>query len=131
MKQIIANILLLLIFVLGIVGAGELVWKEITIHNVCPKIIGIPTCYIVLLLFIIPFTSHVLKMGNRLFFILIGIGFIIALSASIMQFNEVLDCPKSFSGIALCYFSLIIFSCLLILKKIILDYESKNLQADF
>jgi len=127
----ITNILLLLVFTLGIVGSGELVWTDITAQGVCPKILGVPACYIVLICFIIPFASHILKMGNVIYFTCTGLAFIIALIATIMQLagNEI--CPKSIGGIALCYYSLVLFSSLLILKRILIKNVPENLQDHF
>ena len=45
------NILLLVVFAIGIVGAGLLVYNEVTQYGVCPKLLGIPVCYTILFCF--------------------------------------------------------------------------------
>ena len=109
-------------FVIGIFGAGSLVIKEFTTGNGCPKFGAVPACLIILICFILPFISHLLKKWNLIYFLFTGIATLIALVASVMQFIGNAECPKSDSGIPMCYLSLLIFTSLITLKKIQLDY---------
>ena len=127
MKNKILNILILLVFVVGIVGSSELFWTEITLHGVCPKIVGIPACYIVFCCLIIPLTAHVLSLSNTIYFVFSGIAFIIALYASVSLVMGNGTCPKSVGGIHLCFYSLAIFSSLLLLKFILIKNVPKSL----
>jgi len=74
---------------------------------------------------------HVLKTGNLSYFLLTGLGFLIAITASVNQFTGNSVCPKTISGIALCYYSLAIFSALLIIKRILIKNDSEDYQNDF
>jgi len=120
MKSSYLNWLLIFVFSIGIVGAGLLVYDEIKTTNVCPKLLGIPACYIILSCLIIPFFTHIAKGKNIIYFLFTGIAFIIALIASIMQFTGLGECPKNTNGTPMCYYSLILFSTLIFLKVIII-----------
>lgn len=103
---------------IGLFGAGTLVLEEFKTGNGCPKIMHIPMCLVVLICFIIPFIAHLLKKWNSLYFIFTGLAGSIALIASIMQFTGNAECPKTASGTPMCYYSLLIFSSLILLKII-------------
>ena len=110
------------LFVIGLFGAGSLVITEFTIGNGCPKFGAVPACLIILICFMLPLISHLLKKWNLIYFLFTGIAALIALVASVMQFMGTAECPKSDSGIPMCYLSLLIFTSLIILKKIQLNY---------
>ena len=99
-------------------GAGELVIEEFKTGNGCPKIMHVPMCLVILICLIIPLIVHLLKRLNILYFIFTGIAWSIALLASIMQFLGKAECPKTNTGTPMCYYSLLIFSSLIILKII-------------
>lgn len=114
------NWLLLLVFAIGIIGSGLLVYDEIKTTNVCPKLLGIPACYIILACFILPFFTHIVKGKNYIYFLFTGIAFVIALVASIMQFSGLGECPKTANRTPMCYYSLILFSTLIFFKIVII-----------
>ncbi len=114
------------LFIIGIIGAGELVIDEIKTGNGCPKFGVIPACAIILICFIIPFIAHFKKKWNRLYFFFTGLAFSIALIASIMQLIGSGKCPKLDNGIPMCYLSLLIFSKLILLKIIYLEKIKTN-----
>jgi len=126
MKTKILNWLLLIVFLVGIVGAGLLVYDEIKTTNVCPKLFGMPACYIILICFIIPFIVHLIKGKESVYFLFTTIAFTIALVASIMQFTGFGECPKTGNGTPMCYYSLLLFSLLIFFKVIVL----RNNKAD-
>ena len=101
---------------MGVYATFGLVWEEIQTGNGCPKIWIIPACVIVLLCFLIPLIAHLLKTHNTLYFIFTALAGAIALVASIMQFSGNAECPKTDSGTPMCYYSLLLFSSLIILK---------------
>lgn len=107
---------ILVILIIGLFGAGELVIEEFKTGEGCPKIMHIPMCLVILICFIIPLIAHLLKKWNVLYFLFTGLAVSIALVASIMQFTGNAECPKTTSGTPMCYYSLLIFSSLIILK---------------
>ena len=115
-----------LLFIIGIFGAGQLVLTEIRTGNGCPKFGSIPACLIILVCFIIPFITHIVKKWNLIYFFFTGVAALIALIASFMQFLGNAECPKTDSGIPMCYLSLLIFTTLIILKLKQLNYEYNN-----
>ena len=127
MKIKLLNGLLILVFTIGIFGAGRLVYSEFIHKDICPKLIGIPACYIILGCFIIPFVAHVFKRSNYIYFSLTGIAFIIALIASMMEITNLGECPKTTGGTPMCYYSLFLFTSLITLKMLILKISTKNL----
>lgn len=108
--------LILVILIIGIIGAGSLVLEEFKTGDGCPKIMHIPMCLVVLICFIVPLIVHLLKKWNVLYFLFAGLAGSIALVASIMQFTGNAECPKTASGTPMCYYSLLLFSGLIILK---------------
>ena len=115
---------ILIILIIGLLGAGGLVIEEFKTGDGCPKIMQIPMCLVVLVCFIVPLIVHLLKKWNVLYFLFAGLAGSIALVASIMQFAGNAECPKTTSGTPMCYYSLLLFSSLIILK--IYDLKLNN-----
>lgn len=109
---------ILVILIMGLYGAGGLVIEEFKTGEGCPKVMHVPMCIVILICFIVSFISHVLKKHTPLYFVFTGLAGCIALIASIMQFTQLTQCPKTASGTPMCYFSLLIFSSLILLKII-------------
>ena len=126
MKNKILFFSILIILLVGLKGAGELVIEEFKTGNGCPKILQIPACLIILICFTVPLIIHIIKKLNILYFIFTGIAWSIAFTASIMQFLGNAECPKTSTGDPMCYYSLLIFSSLIILKIIELKLNSKK-----
>ncbi len=116
MKIKIINFLLVTVFAIGILRAGNLVLRELEHPNTCPTLLGIPACYIILACFIIPFISHFYNRNNIIYFVFTGFAFIVALVASIMQFTNTGACPKTENGTPMCYYSLLLFTSLIVIK---------------
>ncbi|MEL0650839.1 hypothetical protein V6246_05355 [Algibacter sp. TI.3.09] len=104
------------ILIIGVYGAGGLVVEEFKTGEGCPKIMGIPMCLVILFCFLVPLIVHLLKKKNVLYFLFTGLAGSIALIASIMQFLGYAECPKTASGTPMCYYSLLLFSSLIVLK---------------
>lgn len=121
------GIILFIVFAIGIIGAGNLVYTEFRHHNICPKLAGIPACYIILGCFIIPLLAHIFNWSNYIYFGLTGLACFIALVASIMEVTGLGECPKTAGGTPMCYYSLLLFTSLIILKILIEKYALKNL----
>ena len=117
MKKIL-YILIILIFAFGIYGASDLVIGEINQGNVCPKILGIPACYIIMACFVIPLLIHVANKLTSWYFTFTSLAFSIAAFASYYQYNGLAECPKAANGTPMCYYSLAIFTSLIVLRMI-------------
>ena len=102
----------------GLYGTFGLVSREFAKGNICPKIIGIPACYIILLSFIMVLVSHsnLLKDSHWLYIIGAGVAWSIAATGTVGQLRGVIECPKTAGGTPMCYLSLAFFSTLLLLK---------------
>ncbi len=104
----------LLLFV--IYATSQLAFLEWTQPQSCPLIGPIPACYLVLFCFIGALISHVFTKNSWWFF---GFVSIVALIASIGTFGQIFDflqCPRSSSGIPMCFLSLAFCLSLLIGK---------------
>jgi len=112
------KILIWLVTLFGLNGTIGLVQKELTVGNVCPKLVGIPACYIIFACLVLVAVSHsgLLKDKAKLYLIGAGTAWLIALSGSVGQLMGWMECPKTASGIPMCFLSLALFSSLLLLK---------------
>ena len=122
MLKTVTYYVIVVILIIGLFGAGGLVVEEFKTGEGCPKIMHIPMCLVVLICFIIPLIAHLFKKWNVLYFLFTALAGSIALVASIMQFTGNAECPKTTSGTPMCYYSLLLFSSLIILKI----YHIKN-----
>ena len=109
------HFIILFLALVGLISTIILVASEIITGGVCPKVLGIPLCYVVLLLILIVIGSHLKKL-NILFFAAASVGLIIAVIMSVLQFNNCAQCPKAFEIIPMCYLSIILFGSLIGLK---------------
>lgn len=107
-----------LILLIAIYGAGNLSLNDYKQIITCPKFLGIPVCYFVLLFFVLATVNHFIK-GNiaiLFFYLWIAIPGILALFASIKEIKIPHTCPYTTSGIPMCYLSLLICISLIIFK---------------
>ena len=116
--QRIIDFLIYALLLFGLYGTFGLAQEEWTIGNICPLILGIPACYIILTCFLLALVSHtgLVKDKNRLYFLGAGLAWSIATFGSAGQFLDIVQCPKTTSGIPMCYISFALFSSLLVLK---------------
>nr|WP_321246129.1 hypothetical protein [uncultured Psychroserpens sp.] len=124
MKEKILKYSIFIILIIGLLGAGGLVIEELKTGEGCPKIMHIPMCLVILICFLIPLIAHLLQKWNTLYFLFTGLAGSIALIASIMQYTGHAECPKTASGTPMCFYSLLLFSSLIILK--IIHIKSKS-----
>jgi len=115
MKKVI-DVILLLLFGIGIFGAGSLVFEEIQTGNGCPKFLGIPACFIIFICFVVPLVLHLIKRYNGLYFFFTIFAVSIAAIASILEISEINECPKTAQGTPMCFYSLLLFIGLIVLK---------------
>ena len=120
--------LVLSILGFAIYGSSGLVVNEWNIGNICPKILGIPACYIVFACFIIALIGHFIpnKNGKYLFFIFIGIVTLIASSGTIAELTGTGKCPRTAGGTPMCFISLGICLSSLIPKIILTTKYTVN-----
>ncbi len=99
-------------------SAGNLSFTDWKQKNVCPKIGGVPACYIVFLCFVIATFSHIFTtlVSCKVYFVFVAIPAIIAFVGSITELKGKTICPKTTSGIPMCYISFA-FCLTLILTK--------------
>ena len=116
MKRKIITILL----TIGFFFALNLVYKEITQGNQCPIIGEIPACFFVVLFFIIPLVTHLIKKGKVLFYIFSGIGLALATFASFGQLTANVQCPTIGNGIPTCFIAFTLFSVSIVLKLLLI-----------
>ena len=127
MKNKILYYIILIILVVGIIGAGGLVVEELKTGEGCPKIFQIPMCIVILICFLIPFVAHLIGKWNLLYFIFTGLAGAIGLAASIMQATGNAECPKTSGGTPMCYYSLVLFTSLIVLKIIYLKSSKRTI----
>ena len=102
---------------IGVIFSIYLVGMDLIYSGFCPKIFGIPACYLVLLAFILVIISNFFKIFLNYLFFYLGwsIGFILALWFSFNQIFRIDNCPIFFE-IPMCYLSLTIFIIILFIK---------------
>lgn len=81
---------------------------------------GIPACYIILSCLILGVVSHSSNIDrkNIIYYIGLGIALLIATIGTLGNVIGILECPKTETGMPMCYLSFIMFLSLLILKQV-------------
>ena len=121
LKKIILIIISLAIWFLafiGINGTYPLAKSQLAGGDICPKILEIPACYLILggLVLLLISQLNLFRDRARLFFLGAGIPLAIAAFASYGQYMGSVQCPKASDGTPMCYLSLALFSGLFLLK---------------
>ncbi len=108
----------MLVALVGVVGVGNLVFDELRQGEICPPLLGVPACYLIMICILLVLVSQlgIARDRNRLFFLGAGAAWLVAVVASVLQLAGEVECPKTSSGTPLCYLSLILFSVLWALK---------------
>lgn len=120
MEQLI-YILIIVTLLFSIYGSFSLSVIDFKKKNVCPKVFGIPACYIVFIFFLLAIYSHFMGSGqkiNLLYFGFLAVPFLLALGGSLTELSGRVICPRTRGGMPMCYISLGICTSLLILKVI-------------
>jgi len=102
-----------------IYGSWDLSMTDYRQKDICPKILEIPACYIVLFSFVMVLISHVLQSGFKsmlLYYGFIAIPFLLALGGTITELSGTVICPRTPGGIPMCFISLGMCSLLILLK---------------
>lgn len=90
-------------------------WKK---KDVCPKMLGIPVCYIVFTFFLGAAICHAFPSGltNSVYFALVSVPGLIALSGTVMELMGRIVCPRTSGGVPMCYISLAMCLVLIVTK---------------
>jgi|LGVF01.2.fsa_nt_gb hypothetical protein len=116
--------LISIIFIIGILGAGNLAYNEFLEEGTCPKLSIIPACYVILACFVFPFIAHLFNKGKIIYFLFTGFALSLATYATIGQLLGEIQCPKTEGGLPMCYISFVIFASLVLLKIISLKKKT-------
>jgi len=105
----------------AIYGSFGLSMHDWKVGNICPKILGIPACYIVLVCFTMALVAHLIPQKNSkwIYFFFIGIVTLIATTGTIGELTGLAKCPRTDGGTPMCFISLAICLSLLILKGVL------------
>jgi len=112
------NFFIYSIFILGLLGAGNLAFNEFLQEGTCPKLGFVPACYIIFSCLIIPFGTHIFGKGKIIYFLFTSIALVIAAYATVGQLLGKVQCPKTDDGFPMCFISLAIFTSLVVLKSV-------------
>lgn len=113
--------LILAILLFAIYGAANLSIIDFQKQNVCPKLLSIPACYIVLVCFILVLIAHLWTSSARsslFYYSILSVPFLMALQGTITELSGTVICPRTSGGTPMCYLSLALCFTLLILKII-------------
>jgi len=115
----IPTILIWLISLIGLYGTFGLVQNELTTGDICPKIMGIPACFIIFACFLLVLLGHssILKKWSWVYFIGVGVALSIASYGSLGELLGFAECPKTSDGIPMCFLSFGLFLALLLLSS--------------
>ncbi len=129
MKLLLQFLIILIAFV-ATYGTFGLVINEWAVGDICPKIMGIPACYIVFFCFAAALISSLIPNAKAkwIYFVFVGIVTIIATTGTIGELTGVSKCPRTDSGIPMCYISLGICLSLLILKMAVIRFYTSGLE---
>ncbi len=108
-------IIAILVFV--IYGSFMLSRKDFRKKNVCPKVLGIPACYLVFLFFVAALLVHSFSFGTPYsYFGFLAVPFLLALTGTIVEMTGKVICPRTPGGTPMCFISLGFCATLIALK---------------
>ena len=111
------------ILVFLLYGVGNLAYADYEKPGgLCPKLMGIPACYIILACVLGAVISFLLAapMSSWVYFVATGLATTIAVAGTVGQLSGLTECPKTSGGTPMCFISLGVFSCLILLKVLAL-----------
>ena len=113
-------ILINIILIFAFLGTWGLVQNEFTNGDICPKIMGVPACYIIMGIIITAFITNFMKseQARMLFLLVVVTALSIAIFGSLGEIVGFSKCPRTSGGIPMCFISFGIFVSLLILKLV-------------
>ncbi len=108
-------IIFLLLFV--IYGSFMLSRKDYRKKNVCPKVVGIPACYLVFIFFAGTLMVHLLNVETPYWYYgFIAVPFFLALTGTLTEMSGKVICPRTPGGTPMCFLSLGFCTALIALK---------------
>ena len=112
------------VLLFGWYGAGSLTYAEYFRSNICPKLLSVPACYVILGLVLLATISQTGWLGDKhlLFYLATSLAAGLALTGTIGQLSGVLECPKTSGGTPMCYLSLAMFGSLILLQLVAAHY---------
>ncbi len=127
-RQITSNVIYLFLFG-GISALFRVVILEIRTGDICPKLLKIPLYYPILSLFTVALISHITNKAKTIYFIVLGIVFIITCTASTLHILGYFKCPLTIlKGIPKCYYAVGLTGSLLLLKYLQFKEIEKGLE---
>ena len=99
------------LLLMGLYGGITVSWATFTEVAPCPEVKGVHVCYVILACYALMMLAQVIRsstLQNIIFYSSWAVVFGVALFASILEAGNGHTCPKSSSGFALCYFSLLL-----------------------
>lgn len=118
MNQILFFVLIA-ILLFAIYGSFNLSMVDYKKKNVCPKVFGIPACYLVFVFFVLALVAHVFNgvfADNLWYYAFIAVPFLLALTGTLTELSGKEICPRTPGGTPMCYISLGLCSTLLLIK---------------
>lgn len=128
MRMYFLNIILWGLLGIGLYGALTVSYTTITGVSPCPSLAGIPACFIVLIGYsLMLMATFVNKPKKSAWFFVTGWSpvFLLAFVGTVFEIGNGDTCPKSSSGLALCYVSLA-----LAIAVIVLYFTIRRLKND-
>jgi len=109
-------IILILIFV--IYSSFNLSLKDYKVKDVCPKVFGIPACYLVFIFFVAALLAHLIIEGIPYYYYygFLALPFLLAFAGSATELSGRKICPRTPGGTPMCYLSLGFCTALIVLK---------------
>lgn len=94
---------------IGLYGALSVSYATITGTSPCPSVAGIPACFVVLAGYSLMFIATLKSKGKKIQLLFLAGWtpvFLLAFVGTLFEISNGSTCPKSSSGLALCYVSL-------------------------
>ena len=108
--NILVKVILCSFITLGLYGAASVSYTTITGTAPCPSVGFVPACFVVFIGYLLMLIASIAilqqRQLNRLFFIGWTPVFLLAFIGSLFELSNGATCPKSNSGLPLCYVSL-------------------------
>lgn len=116
------KIVLWCLICVGLYGASSVSYTTITGTAPCPRIIGIPACFVVFIGYALMLIATLTQNHTGKIFLMGWVPvFLLAFVGSMFEIGNGNTCPKSSFGLALCYVSLafatMVAFCFFIIKK--------------
>ena len=109
--------IIIAILLFSIYGSFNLSRYDYRKKNICPKILGIPACYIVCFFFVVALVAQFVQpTQSTIYYAMIATPFLLAFAGTATELSGKVICPRTPGGTPMCYISLGICTALLALK---------------